>query len=273
MTQAAAPWLIWGYLYCACKFLSMKRFLYCAFFVLNSCNADSQQPTKPAAILRGDLAQKKIFLIFSGDEFGDGAKFIQQTLKTHQVPGSFFLTGNFYRSPGFREVIGQLQADGHYLASHSDKHLLYCDWIKRDSLLVTKEMFRTDLQNSYKELARWKISIKSAKYFLPPYEWFNDSIVTWTDEMGLQLINFTPGTRITADYTFPEMGNRYVDSKTIYQSIIDAEAKNETGLNGFILLIHIGTDPRRRDKFYLHLPKLIAELREKKYHFARIDDL
>jgi len=32
------------------------------------------------------------------------------------------------------------------LGPHSDQHLLYCDWDKRDSLLVTREDFRIDLQ-------------------------------------------------------------------------------------------------------------------------------
>ena len=56
-------------------------------------------------------------------------------------------------------------------------------------------------------------------------------------ESGLQLINFTGGTRSNADYTIPEMGNQYVDSRTIYNSIVSYEEKSSSGLNGFILLI------------------------------------
>ena len=91
--------------------------------------------------------------------------------------------------------------------------------------------------------------------------------------MGLQLINFTPGTRSTADYTYPDMGERYVDSKAILESIINYEQASPSGLNGFILLVHIGTDPRRKDKFYNHLPDLISQLKDKKYQFVRINEL
>ncbi|HEY5406039.1 MAG TPA: hypothetical protein VIJ92_03090 [Ginsengibacter sp.] len=44
-------------------------------------------------------------------------------------------------------------------------------------------------------------------------------------------------------------------------------------LNGFILLVHIGTDPRRTDKFYNQLPQLINELKKRGYEFVKINEL
>ena len=228
---------------------------------------------KPVAITRGDTAQKKLSIVFTGDEYADGGEFILDILNKKKVKGSFFLTGNFYRNPQFRDLIASLKQHGHYLGSHSDKHLLYCDWTRRDSLLVTKHEFLTDLINSYNELAKWQITKKEAYYFLPPYEWYNDSIVAWTHDQNLQLINFTPGTRSTADYTYPEMNERYVNSNDVYKSIIAHEGESPNGLNGFILLVHIGTDPRRTDKFYYKLPRLIDVLRKKGYTFVRVDEL
>jgi len=225
------------------------------------------------AIIRGDKKIKKIALVFTGDEFGDGGSYIAKALKQAKIHGSFFLTGNFYRSKSFKTVINKLKTDGSYLGSHSDKHLLYCDWIRRDSLLVSHEQFTNDLNKGYAELSKFGVSKKQAHYFLPPYEWHNDSIADWTSKMGLQLVNFAPGTRSNADYTYPEMGDKYVKSETIYQSIINYEQGNAIGLNGFILLVHIGTDPRRKDKFYYYLPRLIKELKGKGYYFVRIDGL
>jgi peptidoglycan/xylan/chitin deacetylase (PgdA/CDA1 family) len=150
---------------------------------------------------------------------------------------------------------------------------LYCDWGKRDSLLVTHEEFKNDLENSYHKLRQWGIKKADAKFFLPPYEWYNDSIAKWTKEMGLQLINFSPGTRSNADYTYPEMGKKYVSSEIVMQSILQYESKSSNGLNGFILLTHFGTDPRRTDKFYKYLPALIKELKKRGYEFLRIDQL
>lgn len=225
-------------------------------------------------ISQGVFAQdavRQLSLVFTGDEFADGGEFIASTLKQKSIKGSFFLTGNFYRN--FKPLVQHLQDDGHYLGSHSDKHLLYCDWEKRDSLLVTHQEFVSDLRNSYTELSKFGISKNDAHYFLPPYEWYNDSIVAWTEREGLRLINYSPGTRSTADYTYPEMGNRYVSSDDIYKSILDFESRSSFGLDGFILLVHIGTDPRRTDKFYKRLPGLIDELKRKGYSFVRVDEL
>jgi hypothetical protein len=35
---------------------------------------------------------------------------------------------------------------------------------------------------------------KNALFFLPPFEWYNDSNAAWTKQQGIQLVNFTPGT-------------------------------------------------------------------------------
>jgi hypothetical protein len=45
---------------------------------------------------------------------------------------------------------------------------------------------------------------------------------------------------------------------------------NPTGLNGFYLLLHIGTHPDRNDKFYYRLEELIGELRKRGYRFELI---
>lgn len=225
------------------------------------------------AIIRGDQTIKKVALVFTGDEFADGGTFIANTLKQKNIQASFFLTGNFYRNKSFKLIIQKLKLNGNYLGSHSDKHLLYCDWEKRDSLLVTHQQFTNDLLNGYKELNKWHIGKQQARYFLPPYEWYNDTIAAWTQQFGLQLINFTPGTRSNADYTYPEMGTKYVNSETIYQSILNYEQQSASGINGFVLLVHIGTDRRRKDKFYFYLPKIITELKKRGYRFVKINEL
>lgn len=139
-------------------------------------------------------------------------------------------------------------------------------------MLITKEQFVNDLMKNYEAMRTAGIAKEKARFFIPPYEWYNDSITAWTKELGLQLINFTPGTKSTADYTYPELKN-YRSTEEIYNSIIDYESKNPSGLNGFILLVHIGTDPRRTDKFYKRLPELIKYLKAKGYQFQLVNQL
>jgi endoglucanase len=84
---------------------------------------------------------------------------------------------------------------------------------------------------------------------------------------------FTPGTRSNADYTYPEMGAKYVSSDNVQKSILDYEINDPKGLNGFILLVHIGTDQRRTDKYYLYLDNLITILKAKGYSFVKAEKI
>ena len=222
-------------------------------------------------IVRGDASQKKIALIFTGGDFVDGGPHIRAVLAKKGIKAGFFFTGDFYRSPEKRELIRGLAADGHYLGPHSDKHLLYCSWEDRSKTLVTKDEFERDILANYEVMTEFGIRKEDAPYFIPPYEWYNTKIVEWSAGLGLTLFNFTPGTSSNADYTTPDM-KEYLSSEEIYRRILAYEKKDPKGLNGFILLIHIGTAPERTDKLYLRLDNLIDELSRHGYAFVRIDE-
>ncbi len=225
---------------------------------------------QPTALTRGDTTKPQMALIFTGHEYADGGDHIRQVLREQEVPGSFFFTGIFYER--YAPLVQLLKADRHYLGAHSDHHLLYAPWSEQDSLLVTRDSFLRDLNANYVKMEKLGIARLEAPWFLPPYEWYNDSIVQWTADAGLQLINMTYGTLSHADYTTPDMPN-YRSSAQIFQSILDYEAAQANGLNGFLLLLHIGTDPDRADKFYLHLEALIGELRERGYRLVTLQEL
>lgn len=216
---------------------------------------------------RADTTAPILHLIFTGGDYNDGGHWIKNQLKKKKVPAHFFFTGDFYRNPENKRLIKALKRQGHYLGPHSDRHLLYASWEDRDSLLVDRPTFTTDLLNNYKVMEDFGITRAETPLFMPPYEWYNQQISDWTAALGLRLINFTPGTRSNADYTTPDMGPRYVPSKRIYDSILTYEQQSTKGLNGFLLLVHIGTHPDRTDKFYYLLPDLIDELRSRGYTF------
>ena len=212
------------------------------------------------ALVRKSPAEKKVFLIFSAHELCEGAQLIAQTLKKYKAKGSFFLTGTFYNNPENKSLINELIDDGHYLGAHSDGHLLYADWTKRDSTLVTQKQFYDDLKLNYKKMETFGLTPEKAPVFLPPYEWYNAESVDWSRQMGLKVINFTPGIRSNADYTTPDM-SAYRSSETILSDIKAFEKNDPNGLNGSIMLIHMGTEPARTDKFYQSVGRtsLLAE--------------
>jgi len=219
-------------------------------------------------IVRGNTSKKQLSLVFTGHEYAEGAYTIQKILKKNNIKGTFFLTGDFYRK--YPAIARDLQKDGHYLGPHSDKHLLYADWQNRDSTLISRSDFEKDLNDNYQTMENIGVEIESPRYFMPPYEWYNQQISDWAEAMEVQIVNFTPGTTSNADYTTPDMVN-YLSSETIYNNILTYDDKN--GLNGFLLLIHIGTDPKRTDKLYDRLDDLLKELSSRGYKLKRINEL
>ena len=216
------------------------------------------------ALIRSDQSKKEVYLIFSGHDFDEGFEYVLEVLAEEKIPASFFLTGDFMRSHS--ELVKRITQEKHFVGAHSDKHLLYNDWEKRDSLLLSPEAISKDIKDNLEALSELGIH---ATYFLPPYEWYNKQVVTIATLLGQTTVNFSPGTRSNADYTTPSMAN-YLSSEEILKSIYEYESNNT--MNGFHLLIHPGTSPERKDKFYLELKALIRYLKEKGYGFEKFNN-
>jgi peptidoglycan/xylan/chitin deacetylase (PgdA/CDA1 family) len=223
------------------------------------------------AIIRGDVTAKKLSLVFTGDERGESTGPILDALKDRKISAGFFVTGNFVRSAKLRPLLKRAIAEGHYVGPHSDSHPLYCPWEDRDRSLVTQEFFTSDLQkniNALRELGA--IRGRMPRLFIAPYEWYNRDHVLWCKAMGVTLINFTPGSGSNRDYA-PEGDKNFVPSRKIYDDILAYEKKDRHGLNGFVLLLHLGSG--RRDPFHPLLGPLCDELAKRQYVFCRVDEL
>jgi peptidoglycan/xylan/chitin deacetylase (PgdA/CDA1 family) len=212
------------------------------------------------AIVRSDTLKKTIYLCFTGHDYVEGFEYVISVLNKQKVKRSFFLTGDFVRSN--KDLVKYIAKKGHFVGAHSDKHLLYCDWTKRDSLLHSENRIKKDILENLHTLKKLDIN---PKYFMPPYEWYNKKVVEIASQLNQTTINFSSGTRSNADYTTPNMTN-YISSNDILESIYSYQSLN--GMNGFHLLIHPGTSPKRKDKFYLKLDELISKLKKDGYQFS-----
>ncbi|MDB6109819.1 MAG: Polysaccharide deacetylase [Pedosphaera sp.] len=223
-------------------------------------------------IIRGPKDEKKIALEFTGHAFADGGTVILDELARHQAKASFFLTGDFLANPEFEPLIRHIIREGHYLGPHSDKHLLYCPWEGPKKTLVTRQQFTSDLESNLQKIQRFGIQRGQIQYWLPAYEWYNQEIVNWSAQAGLTLVNYTPGTRSNADY-LEDGAKNFISSQAILDSILKKAHEDPNGLNGFLLLLHIGTGPARTDKMHGYLGKMLDDLSGQGYRFVRIDDL
>lgn len=225
---------------------------------------------REGGIYRGNPEEKKICLVFTAADKADGADVIIPTLKRYKIKGAFFFTGQFFEM--YPETVKRLINDGHYVGSHSYGHLLYYPWDRRDTMLVKQEEFEKDMKKSYELLAKFGIKKEDAPYFIPPYEHYNAIISSWSNQLGLQVINYTPGTASNGDYTTPDMKS-YYSSERLFNNLMNADKNLPNGLNGHLLLLHFGTSDARTDKFYKYLPKIIESLRSRGYKFVSLKEL
>jgi peptidoglycan/xylan/chitin deacetylase (PgdA/CDA1 family) len=221
-------------------------------------------------IVRGDLSKKRIALIFTGGDYGEGTGHVLDVCKKEDLKVGIFVTGDYLRKKEYEAGIRRAVAEGHYVGPHSDKHPLYCPWEDRGKTLVTEEEFRKDLEKNIADLKGFGALASGPVYFIPPYEWYNEDQVRWAKGMGVTLFNFSPGSGSNRDY-MPESEKRFVSSQKIMEDILAYEKKDPHGLNGYILLLHVGAD--RKDKMFLLLEPLVKELKSRGYSFVRIDQM
>jgi peptidoglycan/xylan/chitin deacetylase (PgdA/CDA1 family) len=219
-------------------------------------------------VVRGDPSKKQNALVFTGGDYGEGTAPILEVLRRVHTSAGFFVTGAYLSRPEQRELRRRAVREGHYVGPHSDTHPLYCSWGDREHTLISEQEFRQDLQRNIAGLRKLGALQSNPVYFIPPYEWFNHDQVRWARELGLVLFNYSPGSGSNRDY-LPESDGRFVSSQQIYDDILAYEKKDPAGLNGFILLLHLGAD--RKDKMFNLLEPLLTDLCRRGYELVRID--
>ncbi len=220
-------------------------------------------------IIRGSNKDKKIALIFTGGGYAEGYPEIKGALDDVGGKASFFFTGDFLRTPAFRPLVQQLRLDGHYLGPHSDKHVEPVD--EDEKTKISHKLFRSDLRANVTELKKFGVTTDEMKYWIVPGEAYNEEISKWSYEEKIELINYSEGTRSNADYT-GDLDADYVSNDRIEKSILDY-AKKSKGLNGFLLLFHLGVGPERSVPFHRRIRGLLQNLKGQGYSFVRVDEL
>jgi peptidoglycan/xylan/chitin deacetylase (PgdA/CDA1 family) len=230
-------------------------------------------------VTRGDTSEKRLALIFTGGEFGEGTGHVLDTLAAHKIKASFFFTGDYLRKPEHQEHLKRIVKEDHYLGPHSDSHPLCCAWEDRSKTLVTEDFFKRDLKKNINDIdalirSHGRQSAVPPRpritYFIPPYEWYNQDQSRWSRDINVLLFNFTPGSGSNRDWA-PEGHKSFVPSQKIIADILAYERKDPDGLNGFLLLLHVGS--QRNDKTFLLLGDLLNELRARGYTFLKVDEL
>lgn len=254
----------------------MKRILFtlAATAVISAAAAVTHYMTQPTdvydryrAMVRHNIDRPVIYLIFSADSMFEGAPAALDAMADKGIKGNFFFTGNFLSRPENNAIINRVIDDGHYVGGHSNRHILLADWDRDRTPLVTTDSMIADVQANLEHLANFGINRASAGWFLPPFEWIGPQQADCLrDSLGLEIINPTPAIETYRDYTTPDMAEYKSSDEMIKQLFSHEQAE---GLNGSIIIFHLGTQDVRTDKLYNHLPEILDSLSSLGYRFAR----
>lgn len=261
-------------------------------------NAVPERATIQNGILvRGPRSEKRVALCLWGDLFSEGAEAILTELESRKVSASFFLTDQFPADQDPAPLLGRLFDERFYHGNVWDSlhPISYAEippaFRARYGLPSAPSMpatFPVELragveqltQNESKpgvqpfsERVRQKHIDEGLEDFLFLPSPANDIRgLQGMDNAGLSIIAPTPGTLSGMDNT-QEGQTNFVSSQAIFDSILQRERKDPNGLNGFILMFHLGSGLGRTDKFHPRFGELLAVLASRGYSFVRVDEL
>lgn len=210
---------------------------------------------------------RNVYFVFSADSAFEGAGYALDAMLQRGCKGSFFLTGRFLRDTANHDVVERIISEGHYLGPHSDQHLLLAEWDDARTPLVAVDSLISDTRANLAALAHSGVDTAGVNWYMPPYEWASACHAHTVRSMGMTPIAPTPGILTYRDYTTPDM-DQYFTSDSIHRQLLDFEATH--GLSGAIVIVHLGTHPLRKDKFYNRFPQLLDTLSARGYTMERL---
>lgn len=226
--------------------------------------------------------EKVIYLLFTAHfsendngyfENFDGIVPVLDILKEKGVKASFFPTGNCFRVEKYKAPIRRIIDEGHYLSHHSNHHLLMCSYENREENYVTADSIKVDFAGVEAELASFGLERKDYNWMIPPYEYYNDFSAGVLRELGYNLLNPTPGFKVSSDWaTLGEAS--YKHASELIESIWKYQEEHG-GLEGVFLHFHAMVYPGRaeNDCPFLYLGEVIDRLKAEGYTFKTCFDL
>ncbi|WP_313804969.1 polysaccharide deacetylase family protein [Flavobacterium sp.] len=188
--------------------------------------------------------ENKVFLTFDDGPTPEITEWVLALLKENDIKATFFCIGdNIRKHP---DLFSKLLSEGHSIGNHTFNHLH--GW---------KTSTKTYLENTLlceEHIQKHTITPKQSRLFRPPYGKIKPSQASKLRKMGYQIIMWDV---ISGDF----------DIKISPEECLNNVLQNTT--SGSIIVFHDSTKASTNLKYVL--PKVIQELKNKGFQFAKID--
>jgi peptidoglycan/xylan/chitin deacetylase (PgdA/CDA1 family) len=189
-----------------------------------------------------------------------------------------FLTGQFIRV--HPDWVRRIVADGHEVGNHLDTHphLTTYQTNHRQQTLpgVTREFLIGELRRA-EESFRSLAGKPMAPFWRAPFGEHNGEIRAWAAEAGYRHVSWTRGAGTaedldTRDWVADRSSRIYRSREEIAALLLAFGNRQPEGLNGGIVLMHLGTH-RRTDRPHESLPEILKALQEQGYRLVTVSEL
>ncbi|MEJ2636019.1 MAG: polysaccharide deacetylase family protein [Calditrichia bacterium] len=215
---------------------------------------------------------RELALTFDGGADDVHTTEILDILRQNGVRCTLFLTGKFIEK--HPDLVRQMVKDGHEIANHTYAHphlTTYAYNHKQekgsniDRVFLQQQLIKTDS-------IFHGITQKHLKpYWRAPFGEYNTQILLWAAELGYRHVRWSEGFD-TYDWVSDASSKLYRSPGDAYNHFMEAEKNRPNGLNGIIVLMHLGSN-RNNNHIFKILPRLIETLREKNYAFKPVSEL
>ncbi len=229
----------------------------------------------PMSLDNGNRTKRLVALTFDGDAMCNAAEELLDTLRSRGVTATIFITGGFIRR--FPEVVRALIAEGHEIGNHTYNHPHLTTWAENRRHTTYPGVTRAMLFNQLGRTERMfeKLTGKRmAPIWRAPYGERNREICRWAQEAGYLHIGWRQGRTWlenldSNDWVPDEQTPGYHSPLQVVDKIMANARARPYGINGGIVLMHLGTQRKRRsEQVHLVLGRLIDELRSEGYRFV-----
>jgi peptidoglycan/xylan/chitin deacetylase (PgdA/CDA1 family) len=236
-------------------------------------------PSIPYIIDNAPPTRPLFALTFDGGSLANIAGEILDTLASRGVRSTMFVTGEFIRR--FPNAVSRIAAEGHELGNHTHRHPHLTTYAENRTQStrpgVSRQTVISELNGAAQLLAD-RTGLRFAPLWRAPYGEYNQEICRWALEAGYIHIGWRQGgswgrNLDTNDWVPDESWSAYKTPEEVFDKIINI-ASNPGGLNGGIVLMHLGTERKvRSQQVHTILGRLIDTLRGMGYEPVTVSDM
>ncbi|MDR2578908.1 MAG: polysaccharide deacetylase family protein [Chitinispirillales bacterium] len=236
-------------------------------------------PAVPYMIDNGSPDVRYFAITFDGGSIANAAGEILDTLASRGVKSTMFLTGAFIRR--FPNVVTRIAGEGHELGNHTLTHprlTTYADNMTQSTRPgISQQTIANELNGAARVLAD-RTGLRFAPLWRAPYGEYNPQICRWAVDAGYVHIGWRHGRTWaqnldTNDWVPDESHAAYRTPGEVYDKIVNI-ASGPQGLNGGIILMHLGTERKiRSEQAHIILGRLIDTLRGMGYEPVTVSEL